>query len=122
MSETFEYTYSSAQQKEIELIRNKYLPKEENKMETLRKLDKKADNLGCVAALVFGILGTLLFGFGMCCTLVWSENLFIIGIIIGIIGMVVFSMAYPIYKKVTAKERAKLAEQILALSNELFMS
>lgn len=122
MSETFEYTYSSAQQKEIELIRNKYLPKEENKMETLRKLDKKADNLGCVAALVFGILGTLLFGFGMCCTLVWSENLFIIGIIIGIIGMVVFSMAYPIYKKVTAKERAKLAEQILALSNELLMS
>jgi len=119
MSETFVYTYSSAQQKEIALIRNKYLPKEENKMETLRKLDKKADNLGCAVALGFGIVGILLFGFGMCCTLVWSENLFIIGIIVGIIGIAVVSMAYPIYKKVIAKERAKLAEQILALSDEL---
>ena len=34
----FEYTYSAQQQTEVEAIRNKYLPKEEDKMAQLRKL------------------------------------------------------------------------------------
>ena len=42
MSQNFEYTYSAKQQEEVEAIRKKYLPKEEDKMETLRKLDRKA--------------------------------------------------------------------------------
>lgn len=38
-NETFTYTYSSKQQEEIRNIRSKYLPKEEDKMEQLRRLD-----------------------------------------------------------------------------------
>ena len=37
-NEGFHFTYSAAQQQEVEDIRKKYLPKEEDKMEQLRKL------------------------------------------------------------------------------------
>ena len=36
--ETFQYTYSAKEQSEVEQIRKKYLPPEEDKMEQLRKL------------------------------------------------------------------------------------
>ena len=115
----FEYTYSAKQQSEVEAIRRKYLPKEEDKMETLRKLDRKAESVGQAVSLAIGIVGSLLLGIGMCCTMVWGESLFVLGIIIGIIGMIVAGIAYPVYKKVMQKKRAELAPQIIALTEEL---
>ena len=118
---SFEFTYSAKQQEEVEKIRNKYVSKEESKMEQLIRLDKQAERPGTIASIVVGIIGTLILGAGMSCTLVWSSSkmIFIAGIVIGIIGMVVTGIAYPIYKKITKKERAKIAEQIIALSDEL---
>lgn len=121
--ESFEFTYSAKQQKEVEKIRNKYVSKEESKMEKLIRLDKQAERPGTIASIVVGVLGSLILGAGMSCTLVWNNSLeiFIAGIVIGIVGMIVVGMAYPIYKKITKKERAKIAEEIIALSNELFV-
>ena len=53
--------------------------------------------------------------------MVWNVGIItmIIGIIIGILGMGIMGLAYPMYKKLTVRERAKVAEQIIALSNEL---
>ncbi|MBO5208855.1 MAG: hypothetical protein J6B68_05860 [Lachnospiraceae bacterium] len=118
-NKSFEYTYSARQQDEIEQIRKKYLPKEEDKMELLRKLDKDVAKPGTIWSLVIGIIGCLLFGVGMCCTLVWANSLFVVGIVIGIIGMAVMGVAYPIYIKITKKQQEKLAPQILALAEEL---
>ncbi|MBQ6887526.1 MAG: hypothetical protein IJN54_08455 [Lachnospiraceae bacterium] len=117
--ETFEYTYSAKQQEEIEKIRKKYLPKEENKMELLRKLDKDVTKPGMICSLVIGIIGCFLFGMGMCCVLVWAESFFTVGIVIGIAGMAVMGAALPVYQKITAKERKRIAPQILALTEEL---
>lgn len=118
-NEKFEYTYSATQQNEIEAIRRKYLPKEENKMDTLRKLDRSVEASGQIVSLAIGIAGALLLGVGMCCTMVWSDSLFVMGIIVGILGMVVMGFAYPVYKKVTCKKREQLAPQIIALTEEL---
>ncbi|MBQ7918457.1 MAG: hypothetical protein IJ324_00735 [Lachnospiraceae bacterium] len=118
-NEQFEYTYSAKQQSEVEAIRKKYLPKEENKMETLRKLDRSVESAGQAASLAVGVIGCLLLGVGMCCTMVWSESLFVVGILVGILGMVVMGFAYPVYKKITRKKREQLAPQIIALSEEL---
>lgn len=117
----FEFTYSAKQQEEVERIRSKYIPKEENKMEKLIRLDKQAERPGTIASIAVGIIGCLILGAGMCCTLVWNSNMaiFIAGIVIGIIGMIVAGVAYPIYTKITKIERAKIAEQVIALSNEL---
>lgn len=116
---SFEYTYSAKQQKEIEEIRKKYLPKEEDKMETLRRLDRNAEKPGMMTAITIGVVGSLIFGVGMCCTMVWTDTMFIPGIIIGLLGIVIASLAYPMHQKITKKEREKIADQVLALSKEL---
>jgi hypothetical protein len=118
-NETFQYTYSAKQQEEIEQIRQKYLPREESKMEQLRKLDESATKPGTIAALAVGITSMLLFGIGMCCTLVWADRYFVVGIIIGIIGLAGAASAFPLYNHITARKREKLAPIIIKLSEEL---
>lgn len=71
-----------------------------------------------VLSLSIGIIGTLMLGFGMSCATVLTE-FFVVGIIIGVLGMIVLGMAYPVYKKVTKKQREKIAEEIIRLSEEL---
>ena len=118
---TFEYTYSATQQEEIEKIRSKYLPKQESKIEQLRRLDKNAEKPGTITAIAVGVIGALIMGVGMCCTMVWNSSMvvFVAGIIIGILGMAIAGVAYPLYKSITKKQRAKIAEQVLKLSEEI---
>lgn len=118
-TETFTYTYSAKQQEEIKRIRQKYLPKEEDKMEQLRKLDARTTKSGKLAALTVGILGMLVLGIGMCCTMVWGDTMFIPGVIIGALGIVGVIAAYPLYTHITKKQREKLAPEIIRLANEL---
>lgn len=117
--ETFEYNYSAKQQKEIKTIREKYVPKEENKMEQLRRLDASATKPGTAASIIVGVIGTLLLGIGMCCTMVWMGNLFIPGIVIGVVGLLAIAAAYPVYTHITKKQREKLAPEIMRLTDEL---
>lgn len=119
MTERFEYNYSAKQQEEVEAIRKKYAPCEEDKMALLRKMDRDVEKPGTIAAIIAGVIGTLLLGIGMCCTMIWMEMLFIPGILIGILGIILIAAAYPIFKQVTKKQREKMAPQILALTEEL---
>ena len=117
--ETFRYTYSAKEQEEVKQIRQKYMPKEPDKLEQLRKLDERVTRKGVVPALVAGIFGSLILGVGMCCAMVWDENLFVPGIIIGLVGMAVAAVAYPLYTSTTRKERERIAPEIIRLANEL---
>ena len=116
---TFQYSYSSKQQDEVEAIKRKYMPKQEDKLEQLRKLDKSAETPGTVVGLILGIIGTLVMGTGMSCVMVWTDSLFVVGILFGLLGMVMIASAYPVYKMITKKQREKIAPMILALSEEL---
>lgn len=115
----FQYSYSSKQQSEIEAIKKKYMPKQEDKLEQLKKLDKSAETPGTVVGLILGIIGTLVMGTGMSCVMVWADTLFIVGIVVGLLGIVMIALAYPAYRIVTKKQREKIAPMILALSEEL---
>lgn len=123
--EGFQYTYSAKEQTEINEIRKKYLPKEEDKMEQLRRLDAGVYRKGSVASLVVGIIGALIMGIGM--SLVMTDlgvklglaNVMIPGIIIGVIGIALVSAAYPVYVVVTKRERERIAPEILRLTDEL---
>lgn len=116
---TFRYSYSADRQAEINEIRDKYLPKEETKMDQLRKLDASTTKPGMIAAIVIGIFGTLLFGLGMTWTVGGFNDLFILGVVIGVIGLIIMALASPIYKYITKKQREKIAPQILKLTEEL---
>ena len=122
--EGFSFTYSAQQQKEIEEIRKKYLPQEENKMEQLRKLHAVPTQKAQAASLAVGVIGALIMGTGM--SLAMTEigaalGVFamILGIAVGIVGMVLVAVAYPIYNRVLKKQREKIAPEILRLSDEL---
>ncbi len=118
-NETFHYTYSAKQQEEVKRIRQKYIPREENKMEQLRRLDQSATQKGTVVSLIVGIFSALVLGIGMSCALVWSDTLFVPGIVIGVVGIAGVSLAYPLYTYITKKEREKIAPEILRLTDEL---
>ena len=58
-------------------------------------------------------------GIGMCWTMEWAGRWFVPGIIIGVIGIVMIALAYPLYDRITKKERKKIAPLILKLADEL---
>lgn len=115
----FRYSYSAKQQEEIKRIRSKYEAPQEDKMAYLRRLDESAGKKGTMMSIVLGVVGTLILGLGMCCVLVWQNAWFIPGIVIGVVGLTVLSLAYPVYLQVTKKEREKIAPEILRLTEEL---
>lgn len=119
-NEVFSYTYSASQQAEIKSICEKYMPptEEEDKMERLRRLDRSVTKTGTAISIIVGIISTLVFGVGMCCTMVW-KGLMLPGIIIGVVGIIGIVSAYPIYVHVTKKQREKVAPEIIKLSDEL---
>lgn len=120
-NETFTYTYSANEQAEIKKIRDKYAPpaKAETPMEQLRRLDESSTKGAAAASLIVGIIGALVMGVGMCCTMVWDDALFIPGIVIGAFGIVGVIAAYPLYTRMVKRKRAKLAPEIMRLSDEL---
>lgn len=119
--ETFNYTYSASQQEEIKKIRQKYSTpaEQEDKMEQLRRLDKSVTKPGTIISLIIGIIGSLIMGTGMSMSMVWGDDLFIPGIIIGVVGILGVIVAYPIYNYVTKRQSAKLAPEIMRLTDEL---
>ena len=121
---SFEYTYSAEQQKEVEAIRKKYLPKEEDRMEDLRRLHGIPTQRAKVRSLFWGILGALILGTGMSLTMTelgsaLGEFAMVLGILVGLVGLVLVALAYPVYNRTLKKEREKIAPEILRLTDEL---
>lgn len=125
----FVYNYSAKEQAEVKRIREKYMsaPKAEDKMEYLRKLDASVTRTAQIVALIFGIVGVIILGLGMSIIMTdlsefmgLSNNMaMIVGIIIGIVGGALASIAYPIYNVIVKRKRKKIAPEIIRLTDEL---
>lgn len=120
----FEYTYSSQRKLEVEEIRNAYLPKEEDKMEQLRRLHAIPTQKAQAMSLAVGMIGALIMGTGMSlCLTELGASLgrlaLVLGIVVGLVGMVLMALAYPFYNRTLKKEREKIAPEILQLTEEL---
>lgn len=104
-------------------LANEYTPKDTSKVIKLRKLDKKAKQGANIFAYSFGIFSALVFGIGMCLSMKIIGNgstaLTVLGIIIGIIGIALVSVNYPIYKKLLEKGKKKYAFEIVELAKEI---
>lgn len=124
---SFKYTYSAKEQDEIKRIRQKYQSQEEDSMTRLRKLDASATSKATVMALMLGIVGALILGIGMSLIMTDLAKVFgmtgienmIVGIIVGLLGIILVILAYPIYSKVLKREHDKIAPEILRLTDEL---
>ena len=117
---SFSYTYSAKEQEEIKRIREKYAPpdRQADKMAQLRRMDRSVTKPGTIVSMAVGIGGTLILGLGMTCIMEWTAY-FLLGIVLGLVGIALMAAAWPLYKRVTAKRREKLAPEIMRLTDEL---
>lgn len=113
---TFSYSYSAPENQEVLNIRKKYLPREETKLEELKRLDQTVQNSGIVAALTLGIGSCLVFGMGMCFGLGVLGSVIWPCVPLGLIGAVGMLLAYPVYQKLFNKKKQQFTPRILELS------
>lgn len=114
----FTYQYSAKQNLEVERIRKSYL-QEENKLETLRRLDRRAQMAGTVEALTLGIIGILIFGIGMCFGLDVFAGTDWLSFFFCAIGILVMFPAYFVHRSISEKTKKALTPEILRISEEL---
>ena len=93
-------------------------------MEQLRRLHSIPTRKAQAASIAIGVLGTLILGTGMslCMTdlgAALGHLAMVSGILVGILGLIMVALAYPLYKCVLRKERRRIAPEILRLSDEL---
>ncbi len=106
-----------------ESIANEYAPKNESGVIALRKLDRKAKMPAAIFAYTFGIISALILGAGMCFSMnvigAGTTNTFVIGIILGIIGLIGAGVNYPIYRRILDESKRKYASDIIMLANKV---
>ena len=115
----FSYTYSATCNQEVLNIRNKYLPREETKLEELKRLDHLVQNSGVTQSLCAGMVGCLIFGLGLCLALEVIGQMIWLGVILGLVGTVGMLAAFPVYRKYFNKAKAQHTPRILELAAEL---
>ena len=102
---------------------NEYAPKDDSKVVALRKLDARAKLPATVFTYTLGILAALVFGTGMCLAMGQigggTTGSFIMGIVLGVLGMAGMGVNYPIYKTILARGKAKYAFEIMELAKEI---
>lgn len=118
----FSYQYSAKLNKEVESIRNKYIPEEKSKMDILRELDTRVQLAGMIESLTVGIIGCLIFGIGMCFGLDVFGGGDWLTVLFCVIGVITMLPAYPIYRHIAKKTKEELTPKILSLSDEIISS
>ena len=105
-----------------ESVAKEYAPKQNSKINALRKLDRKAKSPAIIFAYTFGTVFTLIFGTGMCFAMqVIGSGIegMIIGVSAGVIGMIGCIINYPIYAKILERGKRKYAFEIVELAREI---
>ena len=109
----------------VQKIRTQYTEKEHTELETLKALDKKVKRPANIFAGIFGTVSAIVMGSGMSLVMtdigaqLGLEQTMIPGIVIGIVGMGMALLTYPIYKGILSRRKKKFAPEILRLSEKL---
>ncbi len=102
-----------------ERIRDRYVEKTPTKLEQMKALDKKAKRPVQIFSYIFGAVGALVLGTGMSLAMKVIGDAMLAGIGIGLVGIAMVSLAYPMYQKMVNGRRKKYAAQMIALADEL---
>lgn len=112
----------------VEKIRTQYTEKENTQLDELKRLDAKVKRPVNTFAYVFGSVSAIIMGCGMSLVMtdigqkIGMESTMMPGILIGVIGMLLAIVNYPMHKKLLASRKKKYAEQILKLSETIMKS
>lgn len=109
----------------VQKIRTQYTEKEHTQVDALKELDAKVKRPANVFAYIFGSISAIIMGSGMSLVMtdigsvIGVEEAMVLGIIIGIVGMLMAIINYPIHKRILTSRRKKYADQILKLSDKI---
>ena len=118
-------TMNNEQEYLVQKIRTQYTEKQHTELDELRELDRKVKAPAGTFAYIFGSLSALIMGCGM--SLIMTDVGKVIGmtspmtpgIVIGVVGLAMAIVNYPIYKGILTRRRKKFAQQIIALSDRI---
>lgn len=105
-----------------EAIVNEYSAKRTSKVVALKKLDRRAKRPSNIFAFTFGIVSALVLGVGMCLSMQvigGGAAMFVLGVILGVLGIAGVSSNYFIYKKLLEKGKTQYASDIIRLAEEI---
>jgi len=113
------------QQFAVEKIRTQYIEKEVTELDELRRLDAKVRRPVNIFSYVFGSISAIIMGAGMSLvmtelgTTLGMESAMIPGIILGVIGMILALINYPMHKKLMSSRKNRYSKEIFALSDKI---
>ncbi|MDE5911906.1 MAG: dihydropteridine reductase [Clostridia bacterium] len=103
----------------VNKIRDSYCEKPVTKLDELKSLDKKVKRPAKIFAYIFGVIGALVLGTGMCLAMKVLGDLMALGIVVGVVGIIMVSINHLIYKQILKKRKSKYCRKILELSEEI---
>ena len=109
----------------VQKIRTQYTEKEHTDLDALKELDAKVKRPANVFAYIFGSIGAIVMGSGMSLVMtdvgatVGIADPMLPGIVVGIVGMLMAIINYPIYKGILGARRKKYADKIITLSEKI---
>ena len=113
------------QQFMVQKIRTQYMEKTPSELDALRELDAKVKRPANVFAYTFGSISAVIMGAGM--SLVMTDigavigiaSALVPGIAIGVAGLGMALLTYPIYKGILNSRKKKYGAEILSLSDKI---
>lgn len=109
----------------VRKIRTRYTEKERTGLDELKELDARVKRPAAVFAYIFGSIGAVIMGSGMSLVMtdisetVGIANPMLYGVVIGLIGMFIAVINYPIYKGMIGSRRKKYADKIIMISDQI---
>ena len=108
-----------------EKIRTQYVEKQSSELDELRALDTKVKRPANVFAYIFGSFSAIVMGCGM--SLVMTDigttlaipHTMTVGITVGVVGLGLALLTYPIYKGILKSRKKKFGAKILSLSEKI---
>ena len=106
-------------------IRTQYMEKTPSELDALRELDAKVKRPANVFAYTFGSISAIIMGAGMSLVMtdigatIGMDSTMIPGIVIGVVGMIMALVNYPIYKGILNSRKKKYGAEILKLSDKI---
>ena len=106
-------------------IRTQYMEKTPSELDALRELDAKVKRPANVFVYIFGSISAIVMGAGMSLVMtdigstIGMDSTMIPGIVIGVVGMIMALVNYPIYKGILNSRKKKYGAEILALSDKI---
>lgn len=112
----------------VQKIRTQYTEKKNTELDELKTLDSKVKRPANIFAYIFGSISAIIMGSGMSLVMtdigetVGIQNPMLYGIVIGVIGMLMAIINYPIYKGILSSRRKKYSDKIITLSDKIMNS